>query len=164
MCNANHKRMTITVDEFNDLIKQTMLDHVQSISIQLAKKIISKRIVTEKKRLQQEKENTTSEYLDTSLELCTLDRNGKPFISQYLDTIQTLKDKYNELDQDLVALQVLCAEIKSMDKILSQQDLDISQQDLQRLIELLIDKVLIHETYVRVDLFLSVFAKEMNAS
>lgn len=156
--------MTITVDEFNDLIKQTMLDHVQSISIQLAKKIISKRIVTEKKRLQQEKENTTSEYLDTSLELCTLDRNGKPFISQYLDTIQTLKDKYNELDQDLVALQVLCAEIKSMDKILSQQDLDISQQDLQRLIELLIDKVLIHETYVRVDLFLSVFAKEMNAS
>lgn len=128
--------MTITVEEFNHLIKQTVLDHVQSISIQLAKKGISKRIVTEKKRLQQEKENTTSKYLDTSLELCTPDQNGKSSISKYLDKIQTLKDKYNELGQDLLALQVLNNEIKSMDKILSQQDLGISQQDIQRIIEL----------------------------
>lgn len=163
VCSANHKRQMITVADLNDSVKQAVLDHVQSISAQLANKIMSKHIATAKKRLEHEKDIATSEYLDTSLALCTLDQDSKSVIPKHLDRIQVLKDKSKKLGQDLTALQLLCNGIKSLNTILSQEELSLSQQDVQRLTELLVHEVIVHETYIGIDLFLSTFAKEANA-
>lgn len=163
VCSANHKRLMITVEELNDSVKQAVMEHVQSISAKLANKVMTKHIATAYKRIEREKNIAISEYLDTSLALCTTDPNGKSAISKYLDQIQVLKDKSNKLGQDLVALRLLNDEIKSLDKILSQQELNLSQQDIQQLIELLVHEVLVHDSYIGIDLFLSTFVKEMNA-
>jgi hypothetical protein len=164
VCSASHKRMMITVEELNEFVKQAVLDYVQSISAQLANKIISKHIATAKNRLEREKNIVTSGYLDSSLTLCTLDQNEKSVIPKYLDQLQMLKDKYNNIGQDLVALQLLSDEIKGLDTILSQEDQRFSQYDIERLIELLVHEVLVHDTYLGIDLFLSSFVKDMDAS
>lgn len=164
VCSTNHKRLMITVVELNDSVKQAVLEHIQSMSAQLANKIISKHIATTKKRLEHEKDIATSEYLESSLELSTINLSSKSVISRYLDRIQMLKDKSNKIGQDLLALQLLSNEIRSIDKILSHQELSFSQQDIQRLTELLVHDVIVHESYVGINLFLSTFAKECNAS
>lgn len=164
VCSANHKRQMITVVELNDSVRQAVLEHVQSMSAQLANKIMSKHIANTKKRLEHEKDIATSEYLESSLELSTINLVSKSVISRYLDRIQMLKDKSNKIGQDLVALQLLSNEIKSIDMILSQQGLSLTQQDVQRLTELLVHDVVVHESYIGIDLFLSTFAKECNAS
>ncbi len=164
VCSNRHKRLMITSVELNASVKQTILVHVQSISAQSANKIMSKHITTAKKRLENEKDIVKSEYLDTSLALCILDPNSKSTISKYLDRIQMVKDKFNKLGQDLAALQLLSNEVMSIDKILSQQYLSFSQQDIQRFMELLVHEVLVHETCISIDLFLSAFAMELDAS
>ncbi|MFC0476362.1 recombinase family protein [Robertmurraya beringensis] len=160
VCSVNHKRLMITVEELNTPVKQAVLDHLQCISAQLAHKIMSKHIATAKKRLEHDKEIATSEYLDSSLALCTIGQNDKSAIPKLLDRIQLLKDKSKKLGQDLVALQLLSNEIKSLNTILSQKELSLTKQDMQRLIELLVHEVIVHETYIGIDLFLSTFAKE----
>lgn len=114
VCSANHKRQMITVEELNTSVKQAVFEHLQTISTQLAHKIISKHIASAKKRLEQEKYITTSEYLDTSLVLCTLGKDGKSTIPKQLDRIQELKDKSKKLGKDLTALQLLSNEIRSL--------------------------------------------------
>lgn len=160
VCSANHKRQMITVEELNTSVKQVVLEHLQSISTQIAHKIMSKHIASAKKRLEHEKEIATSEYLDTSLTLCTLGKDGKSTIPKHLDQIQVLKDKSKKLWKDLTALQLLSNEIKSLNTILSQKELSLTKQDMQRLIELLVHEVIVHETYIGIDIFLSTFAKE----
>src|SRR5699024_11184220 len=91
VCRDRHKRVAISVEETNDLVTQTVLDHVQSISIDKAEKIICKRITTENKRLKREQKKIVSEYLDTSLVVSTLDKKDKIFIPKYLDEIKDLK-------------------------------------------------------------------------
>nr|WP_259547408.1 hypothetical protein [Heyndrickxia oleronia] len=125
---------------------------------------MSKQIATAKKRLDQEKNIATSEYLNSSLALCTLDQNGKSTIPKYLKQIQMLKDRISKIGQDLVGLKLLSNEISSLDKLLSQENLSFSEQDLQRLMELLVHEVLVNETFIGINLFLSTFGKEMNAS
>lgn len=164
VCSSHHRRLSISVEEFNDLVKQTVLNHIQSISVDTANRIMSRRIVTENKRLQREKEKAISEYVDTSLEVSTLDKKEKSLIPQYLDKIQALKERYNELGQDIFALKTLSNDIKSIKQLNSQLNLNFSQQDLTRLIDLFVDKVLIHETEVRIELFLSTFEKDADIS
>lgn len=164
VCIVNHKRHMITVAELNDTIKQVVLDYVQSISAQLANKIMSKHIASVKNLLEHEKDAVTSEYLDTSLALCTLDKLDKSTLQKYLNSIQMLKNKSHQLGQDLVALQLLRNEVKTVDKILSQQELRFSQQDIQRLMQLLVHEVLVHESYIGINLFLSSFVKDLTAS
>ncbi|WP_336883756.1 recombinase family protein [Priestia koreensis] len=160
VCSANHKRLMVTTNELNTGVNNVILEHFQSISAQLAHKVMSKHIALAKKRLEHEKDIATSESLNTSLVLCTLGKDGKSTISKHLDRIQVLKDKSKKLGQDLIALQLLSNEIKSLNTILSQDGLSLSQQDVQRLIELLVHEVIVHETYIAIDLFLSTFAKE----
>ena len=162
VCSANHKRQMITVEELNTSLKQAVLERLQSIPKQLAHKILPKHIASAKKRLEREKDIATSEYLDTSLALCTL--GNKSSIRKHMDRIQVLKDKANKLGQDLIALQILSNEIKSLNTIFSQEQLSLSQQDVQRLIELLVHEVIVHETYIGIDLFLSTFVKELETS
>jgi site-specific DNA recombinase len=164
VCSANHKRLMITVEELNTSVKQAVLDHLQSISTQLAHKIMFKHISSAKKRLEHEKDILTSEYLDASLALCTLSKDGKSTIPKYLDRIQVLKDKSKKLGQDLTALQLLSNEIKSLNTILTQEELNLTKQDVKRLIELLVHEIIVHETYIGIDLFLSTFAKELKIS
>lgn len=164
VCSDNHKRLSITVEELNSLVKQTLLEHIQSISAKHLRSIISKRIIAENKKLQKELEVTKSEFLDNSLALSTINVKRKPAIAKLLDKIQSLKDKYNDLEQDLQSLQKLGNEIIEIHSLLSQLTLDFTQQDLQRLSELLIDKVKVYETYVHVELFLSSYGKEDRVS
>ncbi|MGY4797518.1 recombinase family protein [Lysinibacillus fusiformis] len=164
VCSNNHKRLSITVEELNSLVKQTLLEHIQSISAKHLKRIISKRIISENKRLQKELEITKSEFLDNSLTLSTIDVKRKPAIAKLLDKLQSLKDKYNDLEQDLLSLQKLREEILEIHSLLTPLTLDLTLQDLQRLSELLIDKVKVYETYVHVELFLSSFDKEDKVS
>ncbi|MCM0626618.1 recombinase family protein [Lysinibacillus sp. OL1_EC] len=164
VCSNNHKRLSITVEELNSLVKQTLLEHIQSISAKHLKSIISKRIISENKRLQKELEITKSEFLDNSLTLSTIDVKRKPAIAKLLDKLQSLKDKYNDLEQDLLSLQKLREEILEIRSLLTPLTLDLTLQDLQRLSELLIDKVKVYETYVHVELFLSSFDKEDRVS
>jgi hypothetical protein len=125
---------------------------------------MSKHIANTKKRLEKEKDIATSEYLETSLELSTINLSSKSVISRYLDRVQILKDKSNKIEQDLLALKLLSNEVKTIDKILYQKELRLSQPDIQRLIEMLVHEVLVHESYIGIDLFLSTFVKELNAS
>lgn len=164
VCSNNHKRLSITVEELNSLVKKTLLEHIQSISPKHLKSIISKRIILENKRLQKELEITKSEFLDNSLTLSTIDVIRKPAIAKLLDKLQSLKDKYNDLEQDLLSLQKLREEILEIRSLLTSLTLDLTLQDLQRLSELLIDKVKVYETYVHVELFLSSFDKEDKVS
>lgn len=164
VCSANHRRLMITVEELNVSVKQAVIDYVHSLSAQLANKIMSKQLATAKKRLDHEKDIATSEYLSSLLALCTLDQNGKSTIPKYLDQIQMLKDKISRIGQDLAGLKLLSIEIRSLDTILSQEELCFSEQDIQRLIELLVHEVLVNETYIGINLFLSTFGKELNAS
>lgn len=164
VCSSNHKRLSISVEEINDLVTQTVLNHVQSITVNLAKRMIPNNIAAKQKKLQKALESTTSEYIDTSLKLCTLDRIAKSTITNYLEEIQAFKEKYNELEQDLSSLQRLSSEIKDITQLLSQLNYDFTQQELHRLVELFVDKILVYETHLHIDLFLSSFAKESNAS
>lgn len=163
VCSANHKRLMVTTDELNTAVNHAVLEHLQSISAQLAYKIMSKHITTAKKRLEHEQEIAASDYLDTSLALCTLGQDGKSAIPTHLERIQVLKDKSKKLGQDLVALQLLSHDIRSLNTFLSLEELNLSQQDIQRLMELLVHEVIVHETFIGIDLFLSTFAKELNA-
>lgn len=164
VCSSNHKRLAISVEEINDLVTQTVLNHVQSIAVNLAKRMIPNNIAAKQKKLQKALESTKSEYLDTSLKLCTLDRIAKSTITNYLEVIQAFKEKYNELEQDLSSLQRLSSEIKDITQLLSHLNYDFTQQELHRLVELFVDKILVYETHLHIDLFLSSFAKELNAS
>ncbi|QCR33723.1 recombinase family protein [Lysinibacillus sp. SGAir0095] len=164
VCSSNHQRLSISVEEINDSVTQAVLDHVQSLSITLAKKMVPKQITVAHKKLQNALESTKSEYLETTLRLCTIDRKAKSTISNYLKEIQVLKDKYNELEQDLLTLQTLGKEIKDTTQLLSQLNHDFTEQELYRLVELFVDKIFVYETYIQIDLFLSTFAKESNAS
>lgn len=164
VCSANHKRQMITVEELNTSVRQAVLEHLQSISTQLAHKIMSKHIASAKKRLEHAREITTTEYLDTSIALCTLGQKDKSTITKHLDRIQVLKDKSKKLGQDLSALQLLSIEIKSLNTILSQEELSLTKQDVQRLTELLVHEVIVHENYIGINLFLSTFAKELDVS
>ncbi|MFJ7668264.1 hypothetical protein ACIQXI_14290 [Lysinibacillus sp. NPDC097195] len=137
------------------------MEHIHSISTKHLRNIISKRIIAENKKLQKELEKTKSEFLDNSLTLCTIDIKRKPAIAELLDKIQLLKDKYNDLEQDLQSLQKLGNEFIEIHSLLSQLTLDFTQQDLQRLSELLIDKV---KVYVHVELFLSSYGEEDKVS
>ncbi len=164
VCSNNHKRLSITVEELNSLVKETLLEHIQSISTQHLRSIICKRILVENKKLQKELEITKSEFLDNSLMLSTIDVKRKPAIAKLLDKLQSLKNKYNDLEQDLLSLQKLREEIIEIHSLLTPLTLDLTLKDLQRLSELLIDKVKVYETYVHVELFLSSFEKEDRVS
>ncbi|WP_158674413.1 recombinase family protein [Lysinibacillus antri] len=164
VCSSNHKRISIPVEEIDKLVIQTVLDYVQSISVNLAKKIISKQITAAQKNVQKALESTTAEYLDTSLKICTLDRKVKSAMSKYLEEIAALKNKYSDLEQDLLSLQILSSEITDINRLLSQLNYNFKEQELYRLIELIVDKTQVYETYVHIDLFLSSFVKESNAS
>ncbi|MEK4228596.1 recombinase family protein [Solibacillus sp. FSL H8-0538] len=164
VCSDNHKRLSITVEELNCLVKETLLEHIQSISAKHLRSIIYKRIIAENKKLQIELEVTKSEFLNNSLALSTIDVKRKPAIARLLDKIKSLKDKYNDLELDLQSIQKLGDEIIEIYSLLSQLTLDFTPQDLQRLSELLIDKVKVYETYVHVELFLSSYGKEDNVS
>lgn len=162
VCNANHKKQMITVEELNTSIKQVVLEYLQSISTKLAYKILSKHIASAKKRLEHEKDISTSEYKDTSLAISTIEKDGKSTIKKHLDRMQELKDKSKMLGQDLTSLQLLSNEIKSINMILSREELSLTKHDVQRLLELLVHEVIVHETYIGIDLFLAKFAKEAN--
>lgn len=162
VCSDNHKRLAIPVEELNALVTETVQAYFQSISNNAAKRLITKQIVAENKRLSHEKENTSAEYLELSLELSTLDRKNLDSISAYLEKIQTLKNKFSELENELLELQVLSNEIKSLDKLLLQDELRLSEEELPRLIDLLVNKVLVHDAHISVELFLSQFAKEVH--
>ena len=43
VCSNNHKRLSITVEELNSLVKETLLEHIHSISTKHLRSIISKR-------------------------------------------------------------------------------------------------------------------------
>lgn len=163
VCSANHRRVAISVEEFNNLVKKTVLDHVQSISIDNAEKVISNRINTENKRLEREKKKVVSEYLDTSLTVSTLDKKEKPLLPKYLGRIEELKERNRAIGQDILALKELHEDIKDV-KQLTQLNLNFSQQEIQRLIELLVDKALVLENHVQIALYLSTFGKDVQAS
>ena len=160
VCSNNHKRLSITVEELNSLVKETLLEHIQSISTRHLKNIIYKRIIAENKKLQKELEVTKSVLLDNSLEISTVDVKRKHTMAKFLDKIQTLKDKCCDTEQDIQSLRILGDEIIEVHSLLSNRTLDFADQDLQRLAELLIDKVRVYETYVHVELFLSSYGKE----
>jgi hypothetical protein len=163
VCSANHKRLAISVEEFNNLVNQTVLDHVQSISINQAEKVITKRIGAENKRLELAQKKTVAEYLDTSLAVSTLDHKKKSRMEKLLGKIKALKDRHNLIGRDLLALSELKDDIKSA-KYLTRQDLDITQRELQRLIELLVDEAFIFDTHVQISLYLSAFEKDADVS
>lgn len=163
VCSDKHKRNSITIEELNELVVQTVLNHIQSISVPVAKRVISKNIDTTQKKLQKVLKSTSSEYIDTSLKLCTLDSKKKSALSKYLTEIQDLKTKYSELEQDLLSLQQLSIEIKDISRLLSQLKHDFSEQEIQQLVELFVDKVLVFDTHVHIDLYFASFTKESNA-
>ncbi|WP_445493108.1 recombinase family protein [Niallia sp. 03133] len=164
VCSANHKRIMITINELNAAVNNVVLDHTEFISAQFANKVMSKYIAKAKKRLEHERGFITTKYLDTSLAICTLGQDGKSAIPKHLDQIQLLKDNSKELGQDLVDLLSLSKEIKSLNTILSQGKLNLSKQDVHRLVELLVHEVIVHEDYIGIELFLSTFAKELEIS
>jgi len=163
VCRDNHKRVAISVRELNDLINQTVLDYVQTISIKHAEKIILKRIRTEIKNLLQKQKKVTSEYLDTSVEISTLDQRYHSSISMYLDKIRLLKEQSTSISSDISALNDLSNDIKTI-KQLTKLELNLSQQEMQQLIELLVDEIHVFEDYIEIKLFLSVFQKDMDVS
>lgn len=163
VCSANHRRVAISVEVFNNLVKQTVLDHVQSISIDNTEKVISNRINTENKRLQREKKKVVSEYLDISLTVSTINKIEKLLLPKYLGRIEELKERHISIGQDILALKELREDIKDV-KQLTQLNLNISQQKLHRLIELLVDKTLVFETHVQFALYLSTFGKDVQVS
>lgn len=164
VCSSNHKRLAISVEEINDLVTQTVLNHVKSITINLANRMIPNNIAAKQKKLQKALKSATTEYLDTSLKLFTSDKIAGSTLTNFLEDIQTLKAKYNELEQDLSSLQFLRSEFKDISQLLSQLNYDFTQQELHRLVELFVDKILVYETYLHIDLFFSSFTKESNAS
>lgn len=165
VCSSTHKRLMIAVEELDYSVKQTVIDHVQSISAQLTQKIVGKHISSVIKRLQQEQDIAMSEYLDASLQLGTIELTKKhSTISKRLDNIRSLKKKYNQIAQDLISLQILSNEMKTLNTLLSTPELEFSQQDIQQLIELLVHKVTVHDSFVQVELFLSTFSKELDVS
>lgn len=163
VCSSNHRRLAISVGEFNDLVNQTVLNHLKSISIDQAEKIISKKIGTENKKLQREQKKVISEYLDISLTISTLDKKDKPFIQEYLDKMKELKERHNSIGQDILALKELSDDIKSVN-YLTKLNINITHQELQRLIELLIEKTFVYDTHVQMYLYLSAFEKDEDAS
>lgn len=164
MCRQGHKRLSITVDELNSLVTQLLLEHIQSISSTQLKNIVSKRILAENKRLQKELEIAKYEILDDSLTLSTIGVKGKTAIPKLLAKIQSVRERCNDLEQDLRSLQNLTKEIAEIQFLLSDLTIDFVQDDLQRLSKLLIDKVIVHESFVHAELFLSSFVKEGSVS
>lgn len=164
VCSSKHKRIHITVKEINNLVTQTVLNYVQSLSVPLVKKVIRKQVSAAQKKLQNDLKSTASKYLDTSLKLCTYDGKAKSLISTYLEEIQALKDKYNDLEQDMLSLQHLSSEIKDMTQLLSQQNSDFTEQEIQRLTELFVANISVYETHLHINMFLSSFVKELDAS
>jgi len=163
VCSANHKRLAIPIGEFNNLVSHTVLDHIQAISINQAERMITKRITAENKRLQREQKKTVSEYLDASLVVSTLDSWEKSLISKCLHTIKGLKERHNTISRDLQALKELKDDIKSV-SLFTKQDLDITQRELYRLIELLVDSAFIFDTHVQISLYLSAFEMDADVS
>lgn len=164
VCSSKHNRIHIAVEEINNLITQAVLDYVQSLSVPLVKKVIPKQVSTAQKKLQNALESTSLKYLDTSLKICTYDGKAKSPVSNYLEEIQALKDKYIDLEQDLLSLQQLSSEIKDMTQLLSQLNFDFTEQEIQRLIELFVANISVYETHLHINLFLSLFVKELDAS
>lgn len=164
VCSAKHKRIHIAVEEINNLVTKTVLNYVQSLSIPLVKNVIPKQVSAAQKKLQNALESTASEYLDTSLKLCTCDGRAKSLISTYLEEIQVLKGKYNDLEQDLLSLQQLSSETKDMTQQLTQLNFDFTEQEIQKLIELFVANISVYTTHLHIDLFLSSFVKDFDAS
>lgn len=164
VCSANHKRIHIAVEEINNLVTKTVLNYVQSLSIPLVKNVIPKQVSAAQKKLQNALESTASKYLDASLKLCTYDIKEKSVISTYLEGFQVLKDKYNDLEQDLLFLQQLSSEVKDMTQLLSQLNFDFTEQEIQQLIELFVANISVYKTHLHIDLFLSSFVKDFDAS
>lgn len=164
VCSAKHKRIHITVEEINHLVTQTVLNYVQTLLVPLVEKVIPKQVSVAQKKLQNDLKSTASKYLDTSLKICTHNGKAKSLISTYLEEIQALKNKYNDLEQDLLSLQQLSSQIKEMIQLLSQQNFNFNEQEIQRLIELFVANISAYETHLHINLFLSSFVKELDAS
>lgn len=165
VCSAKHKRISISVEELHESVTETVLKHIQSISVPVAQKVISSKIATNQKNLQKELKITASDYTATSLKLFTMEQKKKSVLSKCLSEIQALKSKYSELEQDLLSLQQLSREIKDISRLLTpiQHD-DFGDHELQQLVELFIDKVLVFDTHIHIDLYFAAFTKEWNAS
>lgn len=163
VCRDRHRRVAISVEEANNLITQTVLNHIKSISVNQAEKVILKKIRTESGKLQIEKKKAVSRYLDNALMISTHDKNNKVFIHKYLDKIRSLKEQYYSISDDILALQELRDEIKNI-KRLTKLNFNFSQHELQQLIDLLVDKVYAHEDYMQITLYLSVFEKDKDVS
>lgn len=164
VCSSNHNKLAISSEEFNELVTQTVLDYVESISINLATKSIPKKITTKRKELEQSLETKTLEYLDTSLLICTLDKQEKSTITKFLEKIQSIKKEHQAIEDSLFSLRQLSNEVAEVTKLLSKLHFNFQEQETRRLIELLIDKVSVHNTHLQIELFLSSFAKDLDAS
>lgn len=166
VCRDRHRRVAISVEEANNLITQTVLNHVKSISVNQAEKVILKGISSENKKLKIEKKKAASKHSDIALMISmisTQDNKNKRFITECLDKIQSLKEQYYSISDDILALRELRDEIKNI-KQLTKLDFNFSQQELQQLIDLLVDKVYAYEDYMQITLYLSVFEKDKGVS
>lgn len=114
VCRENHRRIAISVDETNELITKTVIDHVKSNSINQAEKVILKRISAENKKLQREQRMLKSKYIDTIVVTSTPDNKRNALISNYLDKIQTLKEQNHLISTDIIALKELESDIKDI--------------------------------------------------
>ncbi|WP_203363666.1 recombinase family protein [Bacillus sp. REN10] len=161
VCNSDHKRLFINIEELNELVNQTIMENVRSVIPNITKRLISEGIRKENKRIVQTQKEISEKYLDKSLMLCTMNWKDKPFLQTNINEILVLKKKYQQLSTDLSNLATLEYEVKDLYRITSQLDITFSEQDFVRLTELLVDKITVHDTHVSIELFLSKFMKGM---
>ncbi|WP_179298664.1 recombinase family protein [Evansella halocellulosilytica] len=164
VCSSNHRRVSINVEEVNQIVKQTVEENAKTITPTVAKRLIIDGIKKQENSLSRNLENISEDYLKYSLKLCTLGLDNKSLMDPLIDKITILKDKYKQLSHDQSRLEALKHDTKEVNSLLSKMDVTFSEQDFIKLVELLVDKVTIHENYVSVDLFLSKFMKDVSGS
>ncbi|MGM7683209.1 recombinase family protein [Cytobacillus sp. Hm23] len=164
VCSSKHKRNFMDIKEFNDVITQTVLEHVENISPSISKRLMEEGIKLRSKELVREQKKISKRCDDLSIEISIRGKSKGFNYQQILKEIYKLKKQYNLINNDLASLLKLKYEIKDIKAMIFDFVHDLEKLDLFKLIKLLVKKAIIYDDHVSVELFLAKYMKEVETS
>lgn len=154
VCSKRHKKLAIELDELNQFIEETIRKEISTFTLSTYKPIFQTHINSVLGQLIHQKEHH-KQLLDKSLLVFSsgeLIKHGAKRRNSEAE-MQELEDKMEVIDRELVVLQSLQNEINTLSSIVPSAIRNLTNSDLEILIELLVKEIQIHQDYLEIKMY-----------
>lgn len=154
-CRNNHKRIDISVEEYNSQIKYSLYEELSTMTSANLKKFVVD--VLNKEKILHEKliNKMQSEKIDHSLKVVANFINENDSDIKSIEKVEKLEEELKNTKKRIIQLILVIRELREVSENLDLFKISFNEAELEYLSRLLIKQVIIGQEYIEVDYYLT---------